>query len=169
MEKPPEYELITDEGLEALKGDCQDIVNFARKNFNVELSFDDKSVMWLSSFIEAHREKMDAEERHNSSVKIGIFLGFAIIDRHGGDWVITEGNDIAVKFPSGAMAFPFNKASKQFENGIVDNIYGLYRNMGVVLQPNGLASARIHQIGGASSNEPAPAPVPKKTWWQFWR
>jgi hypothetical protein len=169
MENPSQYEVIAGKGLQALKGDCQDIIDFARKNFEVELSFDDKSIQWLSSFIEDQRKEMDPETCHNYGLKIGIFLGFAIIHHHGGEWVTTEGNNIAVRFPSGAMAFPFNKACSQFENGIVDNIYGLYRNLGMLLDPNGLASRKVHKIGPPDSSGPNAGTAPKRAWWQFWR
>ena len=80
-----QYELITGELLETLKGDCQDVVDFAAKNFRVQLAFNDESVVWLSSFIEDQRGNMSAETRQSWSVRIGIFLGFAIIERYGGE------------------------------------------------------------------------------------
>ena len=130
-----QYELITGELLETLKGDCQNVVDFAAKNFRVQLGFNDESVVWLSSFIEDQRGNMSAETRQSWSVRIGIFLGFAIIDRYGGDWVVrSDSNNPAVRFSTGALAFPLTKAHKQFENGSVDNIYGLYRNIGRLLR-----------------------------------
>jgi len=134
MENTPSYEPITGELLAVLKGDCQDVVAFAANNFRVKLGFDDESIVWLSSFIEDQRGNMDPETRHSWSVRIGIYLGFAVIQRYGGDWVRTEDNNPAVRFSTGAMAFPVTKAGKQFENGIVDNIYGLYRNIGRLLR-----------------------------------
>ena len=130
-----QYELITGDLLETLKGDCNDVVDFAAKNFRVQLAFNDKSVVWLSAFIEDQRAAMNEESRHSWSVRIGIFLGFAIIERYGGDWVVrSDSNNPAVRFPTGAMAFPLTKAHKQFQNGIADNIYGLYRNIGQLLR-----------------------------------
>ena len=134
MENTPKYEPITGELLEALKGDCQDVVDFASRNFRVNLSFDDESIVWLSSFIEDQRRQMDAETQHTYGVKIGIYLGFAIIDRYGGQWVRNEDTYPFVKFSTGALANPLAKADKQFENGQVDNIYGLYRNIGRLLR-----------------------------------
>ncbi|HYV28874.1 MAG TPA: hypothetical protein VFA77_15160 [Candidatus Eisenbacteria bacterium] len=126
----PQYELITGELLETLKGDCLDVIDFAAKNFRVNLAFSDESIVWLSSFIEDQRGKMDAQTRRSWGVRIGIYLGFAIIGRYGGDWVVrTDSHNPAVRFSTGALAFPLTKAQKQFENGIVDNIYGLYRNI----------------------------------------
>ena len=126
----PQYELITGELLDTLKGDCLDVIDFAAKNFRVQLAFNDESVVWLSSFIEDQRARMNPETRGSWSVRIGIYLGFAIIGRYGGDWVVrTDGNNPAVRFSNGALAFPLTKAQKQFENGIADNIYGLYRNI----------------------------------------
>ena len=131
----PQYELITGELLDALKGDCQDTVDFAAKNFRVNLAFSEESIVWLSSFIEDQRGKMDPDTRNSWSVRIGIYLGFAIIERYGGDWVVrSDSNNPAVQFSTGAMAFPVTKARKQFQNGIADNIYGLYRNIGRLLR-----------------------------------
>ena len=131
----PQYELITGELLETLKGDCLDVIDFAAKNFRVQLAFNDESILWLSSFIEDQRRRMDAESRGSWSVRIGIFLGFAIIGRYGGEWAVrTDSNSPAVRFSTGALAFPLTKAHKQFENGITDNIYGLYRNIGRLLR-----------------------------------
>ena len=135
MDAAPKYELITGELLEAIKGDCQDVVEFVAKQYQVSLGFDDQSIVWLSSFVEEQRGGMSPETRHSWSVRIGIYLGFAIIERYGGEWVFTtEGNEPAVRFSTGAMAFPVTKACKQFENGSVDNIYGLYRNIGRLLR-----------------------------------
>ncbi len=134
MENTPRYEPITGELLEALKGDCQDVVTFAARNFGINLSFDDKSIVWLAYFIEDQRRQMDAETRHTYAVKIGIYLGFAIIDRYGGEWVTSEDQHPFVRFSTGALANPLAKADKQFENGEVDNIYGLYRNIGRLLR-----------------------------------
>jgi hypothetical protein len=130
----PQYALITGDTLRALQEDCNDLVLFIQKRFGVDLTFNDESITWLSSFIEEHRREMDDATRHVASVKISIFLGCAIIDRYGGEWVKSDENNLAVRFPSGAMAFPFNKTCKQFENGIVDNIYGLYRNIDRLLE-----------------------------------
>ena len=135
MDATPKYELITGELLEAIKGDCQDVVEFVAKQYRVRLRFDDRSIVWLSSFIEEQRVSMNPETRHSWSVRIGIYLGFAIIERYEGEWVVTtDGNEPAVQFSTGAMAFPVTKARKQFENGSVDNIYGLYRNIGRLLR-----------------------------------
>src|SRR5262245_66416951 len=126
MADAPQYALVTGDALKALKEDCNDLVTFIQRSFGVDLTFNDESISWLSSFIEQHRGGLDEATRHVASVKIAIFLGSAIIDRHGGDWVKSDENNLAVRFPSGAMAFPYDKTCKQFENGIVDNIYGLY-------------------------------------------
>jgi len=147
MPSSPEFQYITGDALQALEGDCQDVIDFAHRNFGVDLLFNDESIIWLSSFIEEHRRNIDADTRHMYAVKIGIFLGFAIIHHHGGNWVSTDDNNIAVRFPSGAMAFPFTKADKQFESGIVDNIYGLYRNIGRLLNPDELQQGPLPREG----------------------
>jgi hypothetical protein len=173
MPTTPEFDYITGEALRALEDDCQDVIDFARRNFGVDLAFNDQSIIWLSSFIEEHRHEMDADTRHAYAVKIAIFLGFAIIHHHGGHWVSTGENNIAVRFPSGAMAFPLTKADKQFENGIADNIYGLYRNIGRFLDPNKLQQGLLPPDlppGTPSTNikiEP-PSGSTKRPWWRFW-
>src|SRR2546421_12987304 len=109
-----QYEPISSELLEALKADCQDIVDFAAKNFGVDLAFNDESIQWLSSFIQDQRGKMDAETRRTYSLKIGIYLGFAIIERYGGDLVEDAGNQPGGRFFTGAMAFPSTQGGKQY-------------------------------------------------------
>jgi len=42
-----------------LKGDCQDVIDFAAKNFRVDLAFSDGSIEWLSSLIEDQRGNLD--------------------------------------------------------------------------------------------------------------
>lgn len=133
MPNIPEFVYIEGDDLQALQGDCQDVIDFARGRFGVDLTYDDNSVIWLSSFIEEYRLRMDAETRHILSLKIAIFLGCAIIHHNGGAWVRTADDNIAVRFPSGAMAFPFTKTDKQFRNGIEDNIYGFYRSIKLLL------------------------------------
>jgi hypothetical protein len=152
MASVPQFEYVSGAPLEALKGDCQDVIDFARKNFGVELSFNDESIMWLSSFIEENRGQMDADTQHVASVKIGIFLGCAIIHHHGGQWVRTDENDLVVRFPIAAMAFPITKANKQFASGIADNIYGLYRNVGRLLKSEGFEQGRPPQEGRAETS-----------------
>lgn len=152
MENPPAFEHITGAPLEALKGDCRDVIEIALKNFGVHLSFNDESITWLSSFIEDHRDRMDSKTQHVASLKIAIFLGCAIIHHHGGQWVRTDGNNLAVRFPNGAMVFPFTKVSKQFQNGIADNIYGLYRNIGRLLKMDMLEQSDPPQGGQATTS-----------------
>lgn len=133
MADSPKFQVVEGAELEALEEDCQDVIRFAAEKFGVELSFDDQSIHWVSSFIEDHQEGMDSETQRTYAVKFGIFLGCAIIHHFGGTWVLTEDDNLAVRFASGAMAFPVTKTAKQMRNGLVDNIYGLYRHIETLL------------------------------------
>lgn len=133
MTDAPKYQVIDGAELEALQQDCQDVTSFIAGKYGVDLTFDDESILWLASFIEANRGEMDRETQRLYAVKIGIFLGCAIIHRHGGVWVRTDDDDLAVRFASGLLAFPITKAAKQLRHGSIDNVYGLYRNVGTLL------------------------------------
>ncbi|MBI3735219.1 DUF3806 domain-containing protein [Candidatus Sumerlaeota bacterium] len=120
-----------------IREDALDLVRYLKRNEGVDLDFDEKSVVWLSSYIERDKSLWNDTERDNFGLKIGLVLGEAIITRHEGSWVLMgekHGNQPAIRFESGALTFPVGKAFRQIENGLSDNIYGLYRNIGMLLK-----------------------------------
>lgn len=133
----PNFTEISPELRADIREDALDLARYLNRNEGVDLIFDEKSIIWLSAYIERDRNLWNEAEQHNFGVKIGLFLGEAIIASHGGSWVLMgedHGNNPAIRFESGALTFPMGKAFRQIENGISDNIYGLYRNIGLLLK-----------------------------------
>jgi hypothetical protein len=128
------FKYIHGEKLVALESECQDVINFALSLYGVTLKFDDQSIQWLSSVIEATRNNQDEKTIHVMSIKFSIFLGNAIISCHGGRWIVMNDGVIGIKLSNGSMLLPFLKVCRQFENGLVDNIYGMYQNVEALLQ-----------------------------------
>src|SRR5690242_16309933 len=102
---------------EALKRDCQDLQRLAREVYQKEIGYNDASIQWLAWLIEFSRNKPDEEVKKALMLKIGGFLGEALITRWGGEWVVVEGKTLGVRLPSGTVAFPFAKVFKQFRSG----------------------------------------------------
>jgi hypothetical protein len=125
-----------------------------RDSMHVELSYDDASIQQLVTFIESVRVDLDPQPRQQLAVAVGSFLGEAIIATQGGAWVV-RGQELGIEFPDGSVAFPVTKAIKHFENGLVDNIYGLYRNI-----------PRLRTLD--SSKAGVIMPSHRKPWWRFW-
>jgi hypothetical protein len=85
-------------------------------------------------------------------------LGEAIIANYGGNWIHHE-QGLAIEFEDGSIGFPFAKTDKQFENGLEDNIYGLYRYVQSVRSPD----RSVMAITPKNFRRNA-----ARSWWKFW-
>lgn len=147
---PPALHPVSAEKRAAVKHDCEILVQLARKVFRHELGYDESSIKWLASLVEFSRNKPNEEVKNSLVTQIGCFLGEAIIERYGGDWVITEAGLLGVRLPSQTVAFPFDKVRKQFKNGATDSIWGFFK-MAEVLH------AKDSQPGASPNGGPAGA------------
>ena len=80
---------------------------------------DRRSVEWLDGFIERQRVRPDlAPTTRDGLVDVlGSFLGACIVAESTGRWHVDPEHGVAVRFPDGAMCFPFAKVGKQFADG----------------------------------------------------
>jgi hypothetical protein len=83
----------------------------------------------------------------------GSFLGECIVRCYGGEWTTDADGNWSVRIGEN-FAFPFNKVSKQIDNGVEDGIGSFFRAVPLVLK------------GGV--NIPPSPPPPSKPWWRFW-
>jgi hypothetical protein len=126
-----QIESLGSEDLKAIDRNCDDFKRYALKCFEKEICYNDESIKWLDWLIEslraeALRKEPDKNIKDLLMVKIGSFLGEAIIAKHGGEWVKVDGNTIGTRLHSGTVGFPFGKVVKHFRNGTADSILGLY-------------------------------------------
>ncbi len=145
---------------EAVKRDCEALARFASQVLRRQIGYDEASIKWLSSLIEFSRSKPNEVVRNSLLTQIGCFLGETLIRRYGGEWVITDGGVLGVRLRSQAIAFPFEKVLKQFQNGTTDSIWGFFKMAEVLVAkdsqlgsaPNGSPAASLHDPG--DSEEP---------------
>jgi hypothetical protein len=97
------------------------------------LGFDERSVHWIDGYIERNREFWDKDMRDSLGNTLGSFLGECIRHNFGGKWDMTE-NGLGLMFDSANGVFPFNKVSKQIENGAGDSIVSFYDSISVIFK-----------------------------------
>jgi hypothetical protein len=90
------------------------------------LTYDVQGVEKLSSFIEDLRAKGRPEQFEHIINPCGYFLGEAILASVAGKWVLHE-QEPAIQLDVGGIGFPITKVHKHIENGLTDNILGLFR------------------------------------------
>lgn len=96
---------------------------------DIDFGLNRESVVWVADFIELQRQQDDINtETIDDLIEIlGSFLGECIVANYAGAW--HEANDLwGVKIKNGAIAYPFNKVRKQFDQGIEggESIVDLY-------------------------------------------
>lgn len=96
------------------------------------------SVAWLDGFIERQRQRPDLDDRLRAALinQLGSFLGECIVANTKGEWAWIESQKtVGVQFPGGNCVFPFNKVSKQVDNGRAggDSIVGLFDSVLVMI------------------------------------
>lgn len=84
-----------------------------------EFGLDRRSVEWVDGFIERQRARLDLDPaiRDGLISVLGSFLGACVVAESGGRWYTDPEHGVGVRFPDGAMCFPFTKVGKQFTDG----------------------------------------------------
>jgi hypothetical protein len=110
---------------EIILDNAEQVIKIMKTNLDVNLAYDEASVEWLDGYIERNRSTL-AQHTIDALIEIfGSFLGECIRHKYGGKWVKRNG-DYAVQFENTSAVFPLAKVEKQFKNGYMDSILGLY-------------------------------------------
>ncbi|MCF7913402.1 MAG: hypothetical protein K9M99_12820 [Candidatus Cloacimonetes bacterium] len=109
------------------------VVDQFQKLTDFEFGFNEQSVEWVDGFINRQRERNDfsLESGAKMTSTLGSFLGQCIVICYGGKWEQTP-EGWAITFKDGNRAYPFNKTSKHFENGIEDSIYSFFTSIPMI-------------------------------------
>jgi hypothetical protein len=96
-----------------------------------EFGLDRRSVEWLEGYIERMRVRPEfaSGTREGLIAVIGSFLGSCVVAGSTGDWHDDPRHGLGVRFPDGAMCFPFAKVRKQFDDGLEEgeSVLSFYR------------------------------------------
>jgi len=110
--------------------------------------FNRESVAWVEGYIERQRARADMapETRERLSQVLGSFVGECIIRSYGGTWR-HDGKGWAVYFDDSNAAYPLNKVTKQFDNGVEggDSILSFFDSVGPLFHRK-----------------------VRRPWWKFW-
>ena len=113
--------------------EIEDLANSVKTQLNLE--YDDTSVMFIENFIEKNKQQIEKEEWDGLINSMGAFLGQCIIENYGGKWEVDEETQVTcVAFDNKNKVYPFAKVSKQFENGLEDSISSMYRLIPIVFK-----------------------------------
>ena len=94
-------------------------------NKHQQLDYSKQSVKWVDDYLTGNRDF----QPERMIVIVGAYLGEAIIQNYGGEWIYNEG-EIAVKVTDSLVIFPFIKVLKSFMNGADDSIYAYFSAIG---------------------------------------
>nr|MBP6750660.1 hypothetical protein [Xanthomonadaceae bacterium] len=97
----------------------------------IPFDYDEASIEWLDGYINRMREEFDGDPGRLGQV-LASYIGESIRRKYGGRWVEAE-DGIGVEIRPDFVAFPFNKVSKQFENGPEDSVLSFYQSIQVLL------------------------------------
>ena len=94
-----------------------------RDTFGKDLKKDGQSLSQLDSIIAQGWKGKRPEMFEEVVSSFATFLGEALIEVHGGEWVwCDEGDPFAVVLSDGTIVFPYSKIRRRFENGMEDSI-----------------------------------------------
>ena len=110
---------------EVIQENAEVLIKHFASHLDVELGYNSDSVKWLDGYIDRNRMEIKEETKDKLIDIFGSFLGECIKKEFGGNWTFSE-NGFGIELPNKAMAFPFNKVSKQFLNGSEDSIYSFF-------------------------------------------
>jgi hypothetical protein len=110
-------------------------IDLTKKSFNEDLSFDEESIFKLDKLIQTAWPDKPPVEMQNVIMLFGSFLGEAMRDIYGGQWVETE-QGWGMKINEEVTILPFTKIKKRLINGEDDSISYFYETMKNGLQNN---------------------------------
>jgi hypothetical protein len=100
--------------------------SIASRELGVIANYNLEGVRWLDGFINNQHLVASEDLKERLVQTLGSFLGECIRNTYGGEWV-NESGSWEIRFSQGNSAFPFNKVSKQLNNGAEDSVLGMFR------------------------------------------
>jgi hypothetical protein len=122
----------------------------------IDFGYNAESVKWLEGYIERMRASGQFENEATKDKLIsvfGSFLGECLVHCYGGAWTDVREGSWSVRIGNN-FAFPFNKVTKQIDNGVEDGIYSFFRAIPFMFKDE--------------IKLPPSRPEPRKPWWRFW-
>jgi hypothetical protein len=92
---------------------------------NADLGYDRESVEWIDGYIERNRLTWDSATKESLGSVLGSFLGECFRRNFDADWEMDD-HGLAIVFPDGNKAFPFNRVNKQIAEGAEESIFSFY-------------------------------------------
>jgi len=123
---------------EKIRANAQGVIHrfSSLSGLHEQFGYNHESIRWIEGFIEQQRSQgsVTPETTANLIQTIGSFLGECIIHSYGGTWKQT-GDQWGIFFDESNAVFPFNKVTKQFQNGLTsgDSILSFFELIGPVI------------------------------------
>ena len=119
--------------IEEFKSAAATLVSDFRRELAVNLNYDEQSIEWLDGYINRVAPQLDKATVPGLATAIGAYLGETIIATYGGAWDYNERDDQwGIRFDDGAIAFPFTKVYKQFDDGEFESIYSFFTVLPII-------------------------------------
>ena len=99
-----------------LHEDAQLVIEVISDKEDVRLDFSADSILWLDTYIDRHRAKLNEGDKTVLREKFGAFLGETIRRRYGGQWVKGNGNHWMIAFGEQNLTSPFDMISDHLDN-----------------------------------------------------
>lgn len=99
-----------------LHEDAQLVIEVISEKEDVRLDFSADSVLWLDTYIDQHRAKLNEGDKTVLREKLGAFLGETIRRHYGGQWVKGSGNHWLIAFDEQSQTSPFDMISGHLDN-----------------------------------------------------
>jgi len=99
-----------------LHEDAQLVIEVISDKEDVRLDFSADSILWLDTYIDRHRAKLNEGDKTVLREKFGAFLGETIRRHYGGQWVKGNGNHWMIAFGEQSQASPFDMISDHLDN-----------------------------------------------------
>ena len=99
-----------------LHEDAQLVIEVISDKEDVRLDFSADSILWLDTYIDRHRAKLNEGDKTVLREKIGAFLGETIRRHYGGQWVKGNGNHWMIAFGEQNLTWPFDMISDHLDN-----------------------------------------------------
>ena len=109
------------------------LVSNFRNELGIDLNYDKPSIEWLDGYINRVASQLNKDTVPGLATAIGAYLGETIIATYGGTWHYNERDDQwGIRFDDGAIAFPFTKVYKQFDDGEFESIYSFFTVLPII-------------------------------------
>ena len=100
----------------ALQEDAQLVIDVLSEKEEVQLDYSADSISWLDTYIEQHRDELDARDKSLLQEKFGAFLGESIRHNYGGRWVRDGSGGWKIVFQDDFQASPFELIGEHLDH-----------------------------------------------------